>query len=240
MPGGQYIALSAMRNRLDELDRLAADLANASTAGYKTERTSQVQADRPMFESLLQSAIDVTDGGRRLDTRSGAINTTGRDLDLAIEGSGFFAVQTPAGTRYTRNGHFSKTADGTLTTDQGAQVEAAGGGAITLGPGAVTVDADGTVRSGGTAAGKLAVVEFANPGALVPEGNALLRADGQTPTPVDQPAVHEGALEQSNVSVVERVAQLTSVTRTFEALQRAVSLQLNDMDTRAIDQLGKR
>jgi hypothetical protein len=73
MPGGQYIALSGMRTRLDELDRLAADIANVATAGYKSERGSNLTADRPVFNDVLQSAIDVTGGGRRLDSRAGAI-----------------------------------------------------------------------------------------------------------------------------------------------------------------------
>ena len=115
MAGSQYIALSGMRSRLDELDRLSADIANAGTAGYKTERTTDAQADRPRFDAVLQTAIDVTPGGRRLDVTPGAINGTGRDLDLAIEGPGFFVVETPGGTRYTRNGHFARTTEGTLT-----------------------------------------------------------------------------------------------------------------------------
>jgi len=115
MPGGQYISLSGMRLRLDELDRLSTDLANAGTAGYKSERVGNETADRPAFNDALQSAIDVTAGGRRLDTSSGSVEPTGRDLDVAIEGAGYFTVQTPNGVRYTRNGHFTRGADGTLT-----------------------------------------------------------------------------------------------------------------------------
>jgi flagellar basal-body rod protein FlgF len=241
MPGGQYIALSAMQTRLDELDRLSADIANASTAGYKAERTSQLEADRPSFDTTLQTAIDVAGGERRLDMRTGAINPTGRDLDLAIEGSGFFTVQTPAGARYTRNGQFTRSTDGTLTTADGAAVMGTNG-PINVGTsgGKISVDPDGTVRSGSDEAGKLAIVEFDDPAQLVRDGGAALRADGATPKPSTSPSVRSGSLEQSNVSVVERIAQLTGVARTFEALQKAVSLQMNDMDVRAIDQLGKR
>ncbi|MFI5179472.1 MAG: flagellar hook-basal body protein, partial [Vicinamibacterales bacterium] len=193
MPGGQYIALSAMQTRLDELDRLSADIANASTAGYKAERTSQLEADRPSFDATLQTAIDVAGGERRLDMRTGAINPTGRDLDLAIEGSGFFTVQTPAGARYTRNGQFTRSTDGTLTTADGAAVMGTSG-SINVGTsgGKISVDPDGTVRSATDVAGKLAIVEFDDPAQLVRDGGATLRADGLTPTPSASASVRAG------------------------------------------------
>src|SRR5262245_24857932 len=110
MPGGAYSALSGMRMRLDDLDRLAADLANVGTAGYKTERTS-TEESRRAFASALDSAIDVTQGGHKTNFMPGTIASTGRDLDLAIEGPGFFEVETPGGTRYTRAGNFKVQSD---------------------------------------------------------------------------------------------------------------------------------
>lgn len=239
MAGGHYIALSGMRSRLDELDRLAADIANAATAGYKTERTTDAQANRPAFAAVLQTAIDVMPGGRRLNVTPGPLNTTGRDLDFAIEGSGFFVVETAAGTRYTRNGRFSVTDDGTLVTMEGAPVLGSEG-PMKLGPGKLSVEVDGTIRSGETVAGKLSVVQFDDPTQLTRETGALFRSGAQEATPAVNASVKAGALEESNVSVVERVAELTSVTRSFEALQKALSLLINDIDGRAVDQLGRR
>jgi len=244
MAGSQYIALSGMRARLDQLDRLAADIANVDTAGYKAERAADAQADRPQFEAVLQSAIDVTTGERRLDVRPGTLATTGRDLDLALEGNGFFVIDTPAGPRYTRNGHFSRSAEGLLVTDDGSPVMGMSkadspAAPIRLGTGPVEVDPDGTVRASGAAAGKLKVVAFDNPAGLATEGGARLRAVGTAPVDVAQPTVRAGALEQSNVSMVDRITQLTGVTRSFEALQKAMSLMMNDIDGRAIDQLGR-
>jgi flagellar basal-body rod protein FlgF len=239
MSGGSYAALSGMRARLDQLDRLAADLANVGTAGYKTERTSRVEADRPQFDALLQTAIDVTSGDRKLDAHAGAITATGRELDAAIDGNGFFVVEMPAGIRYTRNGHFSARADGALVTDDGGVVQGVNG-QITLGPGKVDIAVDGTVRSGGTVVGRLAVMDFPDPGKLVRESASMLRADNQTGQPVAVNTIRSGALEQSNVSVVERIAELSDLTRSFEALQKAVSLQMNDFDGRAIEILGRR
>lgn len=240
MAGGHFIALSGMRARLDELDRLSADIANAGTAGYKTERTTDAQADRPQFAAALRTAIDVAPGGRKLNLSNGPINTTGRDLDAAIEGGGFFVVQTAGGTRYTRAGRFSMTADGTLVTDGGAPV-LGDNGPIKLTPGSdIRIDADGSIRNGQAVAGKLAVVQFADPSRLTREGGVLFRSDVETATPATNVSVKGGALEEANVSVVERVAELTNVTRSFEALQKALSLMLNDIDGRAVDQLGRR
>lgn len=238
MAGGHYVALSGMRTRLDELDRLASDLANVGTAGYKAERTGHRDVPRPVFDNALESAIDASLGERKLDARPGAIEPTGRRLDIAIEGHGFLAVDTPAGPRYTRNGHLSRAADGSLVTADGAVVKGVDG-PITVGTGRLEIDTDGTVLSDGVAAGRIAIVEFQNPGALVRETGALLRGS-ETPTPVAAPTVRTGSLEQSNVSVVDRVAELTSVNRSFQALQKAVSVLMNDVDGRAIDTFGRR
>jgi flagellar basal body rod protein FlgG len=238
MAGGHYVALSGMRTRLDELDRLASDLANVGTAGYKAERTGHRNVPRPVFDDALESAIDSSLGERKLDARQGAIEPTGRVLDVAIEGAGFLAVDTPAGPRYTRNGHLNRAADGSLLTADGAVVRGADG-PITVGTGRLAIEPDGTVLHDGVPAGKLAVVEFADPGRLVRETGALLRSD-ETPTPAATPMIRTGSLEKSNVSVVDRVAELTSVNRSFQALQKAVSVLMNDVDGRAIDTFGRR
>ncbi len=238
MAGGHYVALSGMRTRLDELDRLANDIANVGTAGYKAERTGQRAAMRPVFDDALETAIDASMGGRRLDVRAGAIASTGRNLDVAIEGGGFLVVDTAQGERYTRNGHLNRAVDGSLMTADGAVVRGVDG-PITVGTGALKVGDDGTVYSDGVSVGKLAIVEFADPGALVRESGALLRSD-QTPTPVALPTVRPGSLEQANISVVDRVAELTNVNRSFQALQKAVSVLMNDVDGKAIESLGRR
>ena len=241
MAGSYYIALSGMRARLDALDRLASDIANVSTAGYKAERATTAQSDREDFSASLQAAIDVANGPTRIDLRAGAIAATGRDLDVAIDGPGMFAVDTPAGVRYTRDGRFVRRADGVLATASGMAVEGEGGGPITLGKDPVHVDGDGNVRSSsGVSIGRLKVVEFDNPGALIREGTDTFRSDNEEPKPAVDSAVRPGALEQSNVSVVDRIAELTTVSRNFETMQRALSILANDVDLRAITELGRR
>jgi flagellar basal body rod protein FlgG len=239
MSGSQYIALSGLRARVDELDRLATDIANIGTAGYKGEREARAVAERPQFEAALQSAIDTTFGGRRLDSSDGAIAQTGRPLDVAIDGKGFFVVSTAGGNLYTRNGHFTIDGSRRLVTEEGDPVLGTGG-PITLGPGDVRIDNDGTVWTGETRAGRLSVVTFADAGGLERDHGTLLRAPGQTPTAFDEALVHGGSLEQSNVSVSDRLAELTTVSRGFEALQKAMALMMNDVDGKAIDSLGRR
>ena len=240
MPGGHYIALSGMRTRLSDLDRLSEDIANANTTGYKAERTAREQVNRPNFDESLQTAIDVVQGGRRIDMTTGSITPTGRDLDVAIEGDGFFTVQTPLGTRYTRDGHFTRGNDGVLNAADGNPVMSQGDNTIRIGTGKVTIDQDGTVHNNGQVVGRLQITEFEDPGQLERAGGAMLAAGTQTPMEADQADVRSGALEQSNVSVVTRIAELTDVARGFDALQRAISIQMNDIDGKAIDQLGRR
>jgi flagellar basal-body rod protein FlgF len=240
MPGSQYIALSGLRTRMDQLDRLAADIANIGTAGYKGGHNIQAAAERPSFADTLQTAIDTTSDGHTLDMRTGALQPTGRPLDVAIDGQGFFVVQTKAGPRYTRNGHFTRSTSGQLTTDDGDAVVGTDNQPITLGDGDVRVEDDGTVWSGATQSGALQIVNFADTNRMVKDGPSLFSAPGQAATPVENVVVHGGSLEGSNVSMAERVAELTSVSRAFEAMQKTMSVMMNDVDGRAIDVLGRR
>ena len=148
MPGGAYTALSGMQSRLDALDRLASDIANLDTAGYKSARASQYAAARD-FDMALQSAVDVSRGGTRTDFSPGTITSTGGDLDVAIDGQGFFAIQSEGVVRYTRSGNFTRRTDGVLATMKGEPVLDEKLKPIKVGTGPLAIDADGTVMVGG-------------------------------------------------------------------------------------------
>lgn len=239
MPGGAYSALSGMRARLEELDRLAADLANVSTAGYKTERAGTLVAERDGFASALDAAVDVVAGQSRIDFRPGTVANTGRDLDVAIDGRGFFVIDTPAGPRYSRNGSFTRRADGMLTTTRGEPVLGESG-EIKLGKGPITIEPDGTIKNGATVAGRIQVMEFERDTDLVRESGARFKAiAGATPAPAESSLIG-GALEQSNASVVDLMAKLTEVSRGFESLQRGMTTLTNDLDGRIIAEIGRR
>ncbi len=240
MSGGAYSALSGMRARLEDLDRLASDLANVGTSGYKTERGATVAAERPSFGAALDAAIDVTGGGAKVDFRPGTIGSTGRDLDAAIEGPGFFVLKTPAGDRYTRSGSFMRRADGVLALNDGSPVMGVAG-EIKLGKGAISIADDGTVRVDNVAAGQLKVVTFAEERDVQRESGVRFKAIAGAAPPVAATArIVGGSLEQANVSMVDRMASLTDLQRGFEALQKGVSVLMNEIDGRAIQELGRR
>jgi flagellar basal body rod protein FlgG len=238
MAGGYYTALSGMRARTDALDRIASDIANASTVGYKTERNATQEAPRPSFGDALKSAIDVTNGEARIDFTSGAIATTGRSLDVAIEGRGFFVAETPQGPRFTRNGRLSRNAAGVLGNDEGEAILGTDG-PIKVGQGTMAVDPDGTVREDGKIVGTLKIVDF-------PDDTKFSRGSGTQfvaetpPVPVDKPAILSGALEQSNASIVDRVVEMSEVSRNYQTLLKGVQVLLNDVDRGAITELGRR
>src|SRR6478672_4684468 len=163
MSSGAYVALSGLQARAEQLNRLAGDLANIGTAGYKAERGTTAAAERPgaAFGTALQSAIDVAEGPRAIDMHNGALTPTGRDLDLAIDGRGFFVISTADGTRYTRNGHFTRRSDNVLVTDSGDPVMGEKG-PLTLpaGAGEIRMGEGGQLMAGGAEVGTLQIVEF--------------------------------------------------------------------------------
>ena len=245
MPGGIYVALSGMRHYAEQLDQIASDIANTSTSGYKSERSTGVASERPSFSKALQAAIDVAPGEKSIDFRSGSINGTGRDLDFALDGRGFFVLETPEGLQYTRNGHFKTTTDGTLVTADGFAVQGEIGadeyGPLVLPGGQVSVEADGTVLIDGLPSGKFRVADFEDYRVLSREdGGRFSTSEGVTPSVATEVELRGGALEDSNVSMAEQLVQVAEVARTFEALQRGLSVLMNDIDGRAIAELGRR
>ncbi len=239
MSGGMYTALSGMTVKLQDIDRVATDLANVNTSGYKTERSAAAAAERNQFRRDLDSAIDVMNAGGKLDLRPGLMTSTGRDLDVALDGNGFFVIQTPEGERYTRDGGFLRRGDGVLTTRDGNPVLGQDG-EMQIGTGPVKIGEDGTIRVGGTVAGRLKVVSFDNPADIERESGARFRATPGRAAVESTARVIGGSLESANVSVVERMVTLTEISRTFEGLQRGISVIANDLDGRAISEFGRR
>lgn len=240
MAGGIYAALSGLQTRTGRLDRLAADISNVGAPGYKSERNGSIAVARPSFSDMLDSAVDVVAAPTASNFRNGDVAPTGRDLDLSIEGEGFFAIETPAGVRYTRNGHFSRATNGTLTAVDGSPVLSERG-PIKLGAGTITVESNGTVRADGEEVGRIRVVKFDQPSRLIREDGIRFAAPGDVEaTPLSEASVKAGVLEQSNVSLPERMGQMIELTRSFEALQRGLSVLINEIDGRAITELGRR
>jgi len=218
-------AASGMRSRMESLDMLANNLANADTSGYKTDRE---------FYNLYVSPEAEAAGGSPAtlpviekpwtDFSQGLLRSTGSPLDLALTGKGFFAVDGPSGSLYTRNGNFRVSAAGRLVTADGYPVKAVGGAKLQLDPSmAVDVSSDGTVNQGGQPVGQIQISDFSDPGSVTKQGASYFRSDAavQVASGVE---VAQGKLESSNVGPSESAVRLVSVMRQFEMLQKAVTL----------------
>ncbi|RIK98936.1 MAG: flagellar basal-body rod protein FlgF [Proteobacteria bacterium] len=230
MGSSLWVSLSGAIAQLREIDVVANNVANADTVGFKRERLA--------FESALETAVADLGVGRAagapgrvfaaqapggIDMTAGAIQRTGGDLDVAIAGDGFFEVQTPNGTRYTRAGAFALSPDGTLVTQNGDAVLGEGG-PIGAGDGRLVIRANGDVVDGDeTPVGTLRLVRFEDPNALEPEGANLLRPrEGALPLDAERVELVEGALERSNVQPVAELAGLVLLQRAFETSMRAI------------------
>jgi flagellar basal body rod protein FlgG len=221
---GIYTALSGAVAQEISLEQTAQNLANSSTAGYR--------AAHPVFHEVLAQAGN-TKGGpplrfagmaeTTLDTTAGDVRETGRPLDVSLAQADFLAVSTPGGERYTRAGALQVGADGTLQGPGGHPVLGEDQKPIKVPPGAqVAIQADGSVKAGQEVIGRLRIVALTNPEKMVREGDTLL-AQGGAGAPAPSPrGVSPGSLEGSNASPIKGMTELMRVTRTFDAVQRAI------------------
>lgn len=229
MDSGYYAATTGLVARMQALDTAAANLANAQTPGYR--------AEREYFRSVLLSP-DATDsqlggtvnnfgllGGDRLSMAQGAFQQTGNPLDLAIEGEGFFMVQTDNGLRYTRDGSFHRAQNGQLVTEAGEPVLSAAKQPIQIPPGEVAVGSDGVVSMAGGTVAKVGVFSFPASVNLAPEGaNRYAAPQGATPALAAGASIHSGAIESANQDVVQGTLDLVMMQRQAEMMQRALTV----------------
>ena len=212
MDRGLYIAASGMLAEQVRQEQIANDLANASTPGYKSDRTAQ----RDFNEMLLANSVTgQAIGGQGTAVQVDRIVTdwtpqpsrdTGEPLDFAITGNGFFAVQTDQGVRYTRNGQFTVSPQGTLVTAGGDEVLGRNGAPIRVG-------AEGRV-----APRSLQVVNLANP---TKAGDSLVAGNPGGGGPVGQ--ARAGALEGSGADPARSMVDMISSLRAFEAGQKVIT-----------------
>ncbi|MGD0212139.1 MAG: flagellar basal-body rod protein FlgF [Terriglobales bacterium] len=248
MDSGFYAACAGLRAQSQALEVVAHNLANLNTTGFRGEQTtfqSLVAASGPAVPNLLNLATNnfgVLEGAH-LDRTSGNVEATGNPLDVAIEGSGFFAIQTARGTRYTRNGSFQVSSGGQLVTAAGDLVLSNPAlkekGAISVPPGPVSIASDGTLSVNGAVAGTIALVDFAPGTPLTSEGGSLLAAPEGSAKPAPQSQLKQDALESSNVNSISSVVTLIGVQRQAEMMQRAMSLFDSEFNQIASTQLGK-
>ena len=233
-------ASSGMRSRVEALDMLANNLANAATSGYKLDRefyslfTGDAGADgEGQIAQLPQVKSHWT------DFTQGTLVPTGNPLDLALDGQGFFVINSPTGPRYTRNGSFQLSTAGVLTAPDGYPVAGTTGQIQTQSQAPIEVTADGAVQQEGQVIGQLQIVDFKDKTALEKMGNSYFvnSKPAQQPTPA-QPQVVQAHVEGSNVSPAEAAVRLVGVMRQSEMLQKAISTA-TDMNKQALQEVAK-
>jgi flagellar basal-body rod protein FlgF len=236
-------AASGLRARMESLDMLANNIANSETGGYKTDREfyNLYTSPEAMAGDGETSTLPVIEKNYT-DFSPGSVRPTSNPLDFAIQGKGFFTVNSPSGVAYTRNGSFQISSAGTLVTADGNAVLDSAGKTITLDPSVpVSVGPDGTVTQSGTTAAQLTLVDFANPGDLMKQGNTMFRPSDPKTQPVPAATsseIQQGKLEGSNVSSSEAAVRLVSVMRQFEMMQKAIAIG-KEMDAKSIQEVAK-
>ena len=246
MDSGLYAAYTGLLARTQALDTAANNLANAGTNGFR--------AERDYFRGVLASGIaggaqasQVGDsvngfgvlGGSRVDFTQGTLTNTSNPLDLALDGTGLFAVQTSHGVRYTRDGAFSVSTAGQLQTQSGDAVLDQNSQPIALPSGTPVIGGDGTISVAGGVVGKVGVFEFAAPEALQLEGANKFAAPADAKPVAGTAQVRQGALEGGNEDAVTGTMQLMLVQRQAEMMQKALSVFDNNFDKTAAEELGK-
>jgi flagellar basal-body rod protein FlgF/flagellar basal-body rod protein FlgG len=244
MDSGYYAAMTGLMARTQALDTAAANLANAQTPGYRAEREyfRSVLLGPDALNSQLGQTLNNYGllGGDRLNLAQGALQQTGNPLDLAIEGQGFFAVQTAQGVRYTRDGSFHRSQAGMLVTQAGEPVLSTAGKSIPVPPGDVSVGANGVLSVAGGAVATVGVFTFPVSAQLLPEGaNRYVAPSGITATLAKDAAVHEGALESANQDAVQGTLDLIVMQRQAEMMQKALTLFHTEFNKFATEDLPR-
>ena len=242
------LTLQSLQQDMTRVQGIAMNLSNAQTVGYKRE----MNMARPFSEFVQAGASPVSDtpqvAGKTMpavDLQPATLRSTGQSLDLALEGEGWFEIQTANGLAYTRQGNFQLDALGRLVTAQGYPVMGTDG-EIVLPTSALSIDATGnifdTVAAGGSepsrALTQLRIVLPDDAGSLQRLGAGMFAIDGSvTQMPDAAVQLRQGSLENSNVSAMREMTDLMQAMRHFESLQK-VAHAVDDMLGTAIRKLG--
>jgi flagellar basal-body rod protein FlgF len=234
--------LQGVQASMSNLDRIALNVANAQVPGFR-RGVAAAGFDR-LLAGLQEPAAADAAQLVHVDTSPGSLRNTGRDLDVAIAGEGWFEVRLPDGVGYTRRGAFRLDRDGQLVTEQGHPVMGVSG-EIRLVQSTARIDAEGRVFDGSVGSpvpnappvGQLKVVRFARGAAVERLADGVLRFRGEA-LPLESSAqVRQGSLENANVSQATEMLQLMQAVRHIETLQK-VALAYDEMLGTAVRRLG--
>ncbi|AZR73851.1 flagellar basal-body rod protein FlgF [Anoxybacter fermentans] len=245
MLNGLYTVARGMIAFKRENDVLANNLANVNTTGFKSE-----QVVYQSFPEILMSRLDESGehfigskgtGSKVVETftnfQQGHLQKTDNPLDLAIEGPGFFVVQTPWGIAYTRSGHFTLNQFGQLVTEDGYPVLGENGPIETFGK-PIAVGEDGIIEIDGVQSDRIRLVDFADLQQLEKVGKNLYRAGGGIRETRAEGLVRQGYLEGSNVNVILGMTQLITATRLYEVSQKMIQSQ-DETLSKAVNDVGR-
>jgi len=215
-----YTALTRQSGLLREIQVIAHNIANLSTTGFRREGLvfSEYVRNLDSGEEPLSMA---TARAHQTYLTQGGLTMTGGSFDLAIEGEGFFTVETPQGDRLTRAGHFTPNEAGELVTPDGHRLLDLGGAPVFIPPEAqvIAIARDGTVSADGQPLAQLGLVVPEDPSQLRRASGVLHEVTGET-LPVESPAILQGFLEESNVNPISEMARMIEVQRAYEAGQK--------------------
>ena len=230
-----YIALSRQMALQNKMTVIAGNIANMSTTAFKAEHlgfeTVRLDGGTPKELSYVH------DRGKVRDLAPGALVPTGNALDVAIDGPGYLAVETPDGIAYGRDGHLALDAFGELVDANGFPVLDDGGApiAVPAGAGEVTIAEDGTISTADGILGRLQLVTFADEQQMERAGSSLYRTD-QAAEPVERPRMLQGYLEGSNVNGVLEMTTMMETVRAFQGTQKMLETH-HDIVRRSVEQM---
>jgi len=220
-----YVALSLQTVLNRQMQVTANNVANMSTAGYKAqgvlfnEELTKAQGEIENNGKLSM----VLDHGTFRRVEQGPLQQTGNPLDLALEGSGFFEIQTPQGPRYARAGNFSLDRDGQIVTQSGYPVASDGGQPITIPQGdtQIMIANDGTLTTAESGIiGRVGVMRFDDEQKLLEQGEGLYAANGEVPTAAENTKILQFMLEGSNVQPILEMNKMIEIVRNYQQTQR--------------------
>ena len=243
MNSGYYAACTGLMSRTQALETIANNLANVSTAGFRASHNifSSLLAttDDSSLSMLNQDANDYgVLSGTQLDTSQGALVKTGNDLDVAVEGPGYFAVQTANGPAYTRGGNFRVSPQGQLITAAGDPVLGDSGPISIVGQ-PISISDDGTISANGAISGRLKLVEFAPTVDIESAGGTYYTAPAGSAAVAKNTQVRQGSLESSNVNPVTSVVEMITAQREVETMRHVLSMFNTEMDKTAAQDLPR-
>lgn len=243
MENAQLIALSRQTALRNQLNVVANNMANLNTSGFKSQNLLFEEylmpiAEATEFEQQDETLSYVLDYKTHTDFDTGSFKLTGNDLDLALEGDGFFVVQLDDGTEaYTRNGAFHLDSTGQLVTSEGRPVlTTAGPLTFTREDGLIEIAEDGTISTQLGVRGQVRVVAFEDNQELQKLGETLYQ--GENAGIPERVRVVQGALEQSNVDGIYEVTRLIEITRAYESVAKFLK-DADELRQQAISTLGR-